>query len=78
MFNILAIISVAVVMLISNYIAFGYGMRIGKAMQKEIPEAPLVEPVKKTGKKLLSLAIDLKKKSYIQKKAVKEEFSIFD
>lgn len=50
MINILITIVISAAFLLTNYIAFGYGLRVGKAMQKDIPETPLVETVKKAYK----------------------------
>lgn len=78
MINLITIIATVIILLISNYTAFGYGVRIGKAMQKEIPDPPLVEPARKFGKKLLKLAKPDKIKSYYMKKEDKEEIGMFD
>jgi len=49
-------IGLILVFVISNYVAFGYGLRIGKAMQKEIPPPPIAEPVKKVAEKVEEIA----------------------
>lgn len=68
-----------IVFLISNYVSFGYGVRIGKAMQKDIPPAPLVEPVKKVTKHAIKLVRDFKGKSFLVKKpAEREKETIWD
>jgi hypothetical protein len=78
MINLYTTLGIAILLIITNYLAFGYGIRIGKAMQKDIPLAPLVEPVKKAARGAFKLAKNIKNKSYVQKKADKEEFGIFD
>jgi beta-lactam-binding protein with PASTA domain len=58
----------------SNYISLIYGIRLGKAMQKDIPKVP-VEPVvqaAKKAKKAVKLIKDWPKKSYLQKKEPKQ------
>ena len=66
------------ILLVSNYISFGYGVRTGKSMQKDIPETPLVESVKKAANGIIRLSRDIKNKSYIQKRADRKEFNMFD
>ncbi len=81
-------ISLALLFLISNYLAFGYGVRIGKAMQKEMPPAPLVEPTKKAARGLTEMARRGGKRMFklvrnigeakAFKKAPKKEESVWD
>lgn len=73
MINLVLILMVAVILIASNYTAFGYGLKIGKAMQEEIPEPPTTEIAKKTVKLVKGM-----NKSYIQKKEPKEEIGMFD
>jgi len=75
MTNLLYPLIIAILLIITNYIAFGYGVRIGKAMQKEIPSPPLSEPAKKLQ---LKLARGLKGKVFTEKKEPKEELGMFD
>jgi hypothetical protein len=77
MINLLLILGIALILLISTYIALIYGIRLGKAMQKDIPPVP-IEPVKETVKKAYKVIKDKTKKSYIQKKAPKQEESFWD
>lgn len=77
MINLYLILAIAILLLISNYIAFIYGVRIGKAMQKDIPHVP-IEPVKNAAKSAYKLIKDWPKKSYLQKKAPKEEENFWD
>jgi hypothetical protein len=73
--DLLLFLAYAVVLIVTNYIAFGYGVRIGKAMQSDIPPPPLEEPIKKIRFKL---ATGLGSKVYIQKKEPREELGMFD
>ncbi len=76
MINIILIITISLILILSNYIAFGYGLKIGKAI-KEIPESP-VEEIKKSGKKAVRLVKDLKTRTYIPKYSEKERGGVFD
>jgi hypothetical protein len=77
MINLFLILGNALIILISTYTALIYGIRIGKAMQKDIPPVP-IEPVKKAVKRTFSLIKDLRR-AYIQKtESKKEEGSMFD
>jgi hypothetical protein len=78
MINLLTALAITLAFLLSNYLALGYGLRIGKALQKDIPPAPLVEPVKRAVTVGVKLAKTVKGKKYLQKKAEKEEVGIFD
>jgi hypothetical protein len=83
---ILSLISIIIIFLISNYLSFGYGMRVGKAMQKDIPPVPLAEPIKQTakaisklGKKTVKLVRDVNElKAVKRSKKEPEEHSMFD
>lgn len=77
-------LSFAILLLISNYLSFGYGVRIGKAMQKDIPPVPLAEPAKevarvirKAGKRVFKLVPNINELKAL-KKVEKEEINIFD
>jgi hypothetical protein len=82
----LPILSITIIFLISNYLSFGYGLRLGKAMQKDIPPVPLAEPVKQTakaitklGKKTVKLVRDVSElKAVKRQKKDLEEHSMFD
>ena len=50
MFDVVISVSVIVLMLITHSIVLNYGLRLGKAMQKDIPPAPLAETVRKVYK----------------------------
>jgi len=67
MINLLLIITIALILLISTYTALIYGIRLGKAMQKDIPPVP-VEPVANAVRKVFKLIKDKTHKSYLQKK----------
>jgi len=58
--------------LISNYISFIYGVRIGKAMQKDIPPVP-IEPIINAAKRAIKLIKDWPVKKYFQKKPFKQD-----
>jgi hypothetical protein len=83
---ILSLISTIIIFLISNYLSFGYGLRVGKAMQKDIPPVPLAEPVKQTvraitklSKKTVKLVRDVSElKAVKRQKKEHEEHSMFD
>jgi hypothetical protein len=83
---VLSLISIAIIFLISNYLSFGYGLRLGKALQKDIPPVPLAEPVKQTakaitklGKKTVKLVRDVSElKAVKRSKKEPEEHSMFD
>ena len=45
MINILYALIFALILLISNYLTFNYALRIGKALQQDIPALPLAEPI---------------------------------
>ena len=72
MINLLFTLTIAVVIIISNYIALIYGMRLGKAMQKDIPPVP-IEPAVKAVKRAYNAVKSKKHKSYYQKKAPKQD-----
>ena len=72
MINLFLIISIALVLILSNYIALIYGMRLGKAMQKDIPPVP-IEPAVKAVKRAYNAVKSKKHKSYYQKKAPKQD-----
>ncbi|MEN6313242.1 MAG: hypothetical protein ABFD25_03220 [Clostridiaceae bacterium] len=67
MINLLYII----LFLLSNYIAIVYGIRLGKAMQKDIPPVP-IEPVTNAVKRAYKAIKSKTHKSYLQKKAEKK------
>ena len=77
MINLFLIIGIALILLISNYTAIIYGIRIGKAMQKDIPPVP-IEPVVNAVKNGYKLIKDKASKSYLQKKAPKQEENFWD
>lgn len=77
MINLFLIIGIALIILISNYTALIYGIRLGKTMQKDIPPVP-IEPVTNVMKKVAKLIKDTSEKTYIQKKPKKEEESFWD
>lgn len=84
MINLFLIIGIALLLLLSNYLSFGYGVRIGKAMQKDIPPVPLAEPAKevariirKAGKRVFRLVPNINELKAL-KKVDKEEINIFD
>jgi hypothetical protein len=77
MINLFIIISIALILLISNYTALIYGIRIGKAMQNDIPPVP-IEPVKKAVKSVHKLIKDWPAKSYLWKKEPKQEENFWD
>jgi len=79
-----------IIFLISNYTALTYGVRLGKAMRKDVPPAPTVEPIKKAAKKvnegtknlkikLLKHLSDVKNGKFRKKVDVEEEeMGMFD
>jgi hypothetical protein len=75
--SILLIIVILLTFIVSNYISLIYGLRLGKALQKDIPSIP-VEPIVKASKKIARLARDKCKKQYVQKKESKEEYNFWD
>jgi beta-lactam-binding protein with PASTA domain len=77
MINLFLIIGIALLIIITNYIALIYGMRLGKAMQKDIPPVP-VEPVANAAKKVYKRMRGWPVKSYYQKKEPKGEEYFFD
>lgn len=76
--TILFILLMILILLLSNYTALIYGLRLGKAMQKDIPPAPIVTTVKKAALVSYKLIKNWPKKSYLQKKAKKEEDNFWD
>lgn len=64
---ILFIILIILAFLLSNYTALIYGLRLGKAMQKDIPPSP-IEPVVKVIKGAYKLIRNKAHKVYLQKK----------
>jgi len=72
MINLLFILTIALVIIISNYIAIIYGIRLGKAMQKDIPPVP-IEPAVKAVKRAYNAVKSKKHKSYYQKKPPKQD-----
>lgn len=66
------ILGIALILIITNYTAFIYGVRIGKSMQKDIPPVP-IEPVARAAKKAYTVVNEKIHKSYIQKKEVKKD-----
>lgn len=75
MATILIALICAFVVLATNYIALIYGLKLGKSMQKDIPEQPFKPVVNAVAK---GFKLIREKKSYIKKKEKKEEVSIFD
>lgn len=86
MINTYISLSLAFALLLSNYLSFGYGLRLGKALQKDIPPVPLAVPAEKTvkaiaklGKRTVRLVKDISElKAVKRKKREAEETSIFD
>ena len=72
MINLFLILAIALILLISNYIALIYGIRLGKAMQKDIPPVP-IEPAVKAVKRAYNAVKSKKHKSYYQKKPPKQD-----
>jgi hypothetical protein len=72
MINVWFALAIALTVIITNYIALIYGIRLGKAMQKDVPESPAA-PVSKAAKGVFKLIRDKVQKSYLQKKADKED-----
>jgi hypothetical protein len=72
MINLLFTLTIALVLIISNYIAFIYGMRLGKALVKDIPPVP-IEPAVKAVKRAYNAVKSKKHKSYYQKKVPKQD-----
>jgi hypothetical protein len=84
MINPLYILAFILLLLASNCFFLIYGLRLGKAMQKDVPTTPLTEPVKeavgvlkKIGKRTVRLVSDMKELKAL-KKGEKEETSVFD
>jgi len=71
MINLLLILAIALILLISTYTALIYGIRLGKAMQKDIPPVP-IEPVVSAVKRAYKLIKSKGHKSYLQKKSPKD------
>ena len=72
MINLLFTLTIALVLILSNYTALIYGIRLGKAMQKDIPPVP-IEPAVKAVKRAYNAIKSKKHKSYYQKKAPKQD-----
>jgi hypothetical protein len=72
MINPLYILAFILLLLASNCFFLIYGLRLGKAMQKDIPESQAA-PVTKAAKGVFRLIRDKVHKSYLQKKADKED-----
>lgn len=82
MINLYLIIALAFY-LVSIFLSLNYGIRIGKAMQKEIPPVPLAEPagkvagiVKKIGKRTVRLVNNIQELKATKKE--KQETNVFD
>jgi hypothetical protein len=56
MINIYLIFASVVVILIYTVLILSYGIRIGRAMQKDIPPVPLAVPVEKVTQKVADVA----------------------
>lgn len=78
MIDLFLILGIALMLIITNYIALIYGIHIGKAMQKDIPPVPIVTTLKKAALVSYKLIKNWPKKVYLQKKARKEENNIWD
>jgi hypothetical protein len=65
----------AVIFLTSNYISLIYGLKLGKSMQKDIPDPPLKQTVEAVKR---HFRVRKENKSYIKRKEKKEETSVFD
>jgi len=72
MINLFLIIGIALILLLSNYTALIYGIRLGKAMQHDIPPVPIESAVNafKGAYKLIKGKVH---KSYYEKKAPKQD-----
>jgi len=84
MINLYLIITLAIILPFVTFLSLNYGIRLGKAMQKDIPSVPLAEPakkvsgiVKKIGNRTVRLVSDIKELKAL-KKGVKEETSVYD
>ena len=72
------------ILFLSSCLMLNWGIRIGKALQMDIPSVPLAEPVqkaagivKKIGNRTVRLVSNIKELKAL-KKGVKEETSIYD
>jgi hypothetical protein len=72
MINLLFILTIALTLIISNYIALIYGIRLGKALVRDIPPVP-IEPAVKVAKRAYNAIRSKKHKSYYQKKPPKQD-----
>ena len=72
MINLFLILGITLILLFSTYAALIYGIRIGKAMQHDIPPVP-IEPVVKAFKNVYKLIKSKAHKSYYEKKAPKQD-----
>jgi len=72
MINLFLIIGITLILILSNYTALIYGIRLGKAMQKDIPPSPII-PVVKAFKKAYKVIKSKVHKSYYQKKPPKND-----
>lgn len=71
MINLFLILTIALILLLSTYTALIYGIRLGKAMQKDIPPVP-IEPAVNAVKRAYNLIRSKVHKSYLQKKVPKD------
>lgn len=72
MINLWLVLGITLFIITTNYAALIYGIRLGKAMQKDIPASP-AKPVAEAIKKAFKLIRDRPHKSYFQKKAPKQD-----
>lgn len=82
--NTLIFLLFAIILFADTILMLSWGIRIGKALQKDIPPVPLAEPVekavgivKKIGKRTVRLVSDIKELKAL-KKGEKEEVNVFD
>jgi hypothetical protein len=72
MINLFLILGITLILILSNYTALIYGIRLGKAMQRDIPPSP-IQPAVEAVKKAYRAVKSKTHKSYYQKKAPKQD-----
>ena len=77
MINLFLLLGIAIILAASTYTALIYGIRLGKAMQKDIPTLPF-EPVTNTVKKVYRAVKSKVHKRYKERKEYKKETNIWD
>lgn len=72
-------IAIVAILILSNCLMLNWGIRIGKALQKDIPPVPLAEPVekaagivKKIGKRTVKLINSISELKVVKKAQDKE------